>query len=381
MPSSPKQLSPLGQAALKYAKDFGWAVFPLIPYNKRPIIKDIYNASSSDPKQIIEWWSDTPMANIALDCGKSHVNVIDADAKHDGPRILDGLKLVSGGRKAWDTRQHGTPGGGLHYLFEAPKDSEGVLPTRSGTFGGPGIDTRSKGGYIVLPPSTLQEYQYKAYTVLRDLPLLCVPRALLSRPGAAKTDEAGRTEIEAILESQQPIKAGERDTTLTRIGGKLRRIGFGELEIRSLLLSLNEIRCQPPMLEIDVYRIAKSAASWTPVEDLARDAAAVPLEGVWNDQDQAVAVSLATFLKEKKEDTKWVINNLFQASSLNMIMGSPKSGKSTLSRTLAVDVSFGKTDLGTIRYNLCARAVLFVTGEPGTLNKMVQFRTEQREAR
>jgi hypothetical protein len=342
-------LSELGQAALEYASQ-GWAVFPIKPYSKKPpLLKDQYNNSTTDLEQIKTWWTDVPLANIGLDCGKSGVDVVDVDAKHEGIlKVLEGLKLVSGGSKAWDTRVHQTPGGGFHYIFSRGPKEDGTLPTRSGTFGGPGIDTRSQGGYIVLPPSPLAEYGHKKYRVFRERPLIPCPRALLTQ--AHKIDDsadAGKTDLEALLNAAQPLKDGVRNSTLHRICSKLLRIGFAEVEARDALLSINRLRCVPPLAEADIlYLVKKAYTYYKPVEDLIGDAAREEVEGDWNDQDQTVAVNIGTFLEEQKEGTTWLWEGILPTSSLNMIQGDPKSGKSTVAKHLSVAAATGRPFLG-----------------------------------
>lgn len=347
-------LSELGQAALRYATEESWYVFPLAEGTKgAPLIKNQVNKenpdssnSSRDPDQITRWWTAYPRANIGLDCGRSGLVVVDGDTKHDGPKLIEYMKLVSGGRRAWETRKHETPSGGCHYLFAARPQTEGSILTKSGTFGGPGIDTRARGGYIVLPPSVIDG---KPYRVIGNTALKAIPKELLLKPGAVERDDSGRTETEALLASQAPIKDGTRNQTLHRIGSKQLRLGLNKSELTALLLSINKSRCVPPLNEIDVHRIVKSIIeSYKAVEDLVGSVSKEELDGIWNDQDQAVAVALHTFLEKEEEPVPWLLEGVLPMSSLNMIMGSPKSGKSTLTRNLAVAVATGQPFLGRI---------------------------------
>jgi putative DNA primase/helicase len=60
------------------------------------------------------------------------------------------------------------------------------------------------------------------------------------------------------------ITEGQRDITLTRAAGKMRRSGFSTDEILAALLRMNQERCRPPMPDSDVQRIAKSIGRKTP---------------------------------------------------------------------------------------------------------------------
>src|SRR5262249_35424867 len=71
--------SPQGEYALDLAQQ-GFAVFPLVPGTKRPLIKDWPTKATTDPTQVSLWWREHPHANIGIACGPSHLYVIDLDA-------------------------------------------------------------------------------------------------------------------------------------------------------------------------------------------------------------------------------------------------------------------------------------------------------------
>ena len=74
-------------------------------------------------------------------------------------------------------------------------------------------------------------------------------------------DAAGRR---ASLASVGPIRQGERNDTLTSIAGALRRVDASEQTILIGLRDINARRCQPPLPEADVARIAHSVARYAP---------------------------------------------------------------------------------------------------------------------
>lgn len=366
-------LSPLGQAALEYATQRGWAVFPIVPNRKKPpLIADNYNLSSKDPEQIKAWWREAPTANIGVDCGKSGIVGIDADSEaghgkdHTGLGAhLAGLMLLSGGKRAWQTFVSQTPTGGEHYIFSALADDQGAIKTDSDNFGVPGIDVRAKGGYLVLPPSTVN-YQGVSgeYRVLHDRPLLPLPRKLLSPPGERR-DDLGRTAIEATLQDQEKVPKGGRDNFLIAWGGKLRHLGANEAEVRAVIEAAYFSRCETqvdPFGESDFQRLAKSAMKWADDKSVPAKLAEAHIkepEGHYHETDEAIAVPASSFLVHYTAPTNWIVEGIFQGAATNMSIGSPKAGKSTLLRHLALSCAYGLPFLG--RWETKAVPVLYYT--------------------
>lgn len=128
-------------AALYYASQLGWCVFPVRPNGKTPLV-NWRDESTTNPVQIEEWWGKWPTANIGLDCGASRVAVIDVDD-------LDSYDEWTAGKDMPRTLVSRTGKGGRHYLYWAP-DTE---LRNSASKLARGIDVRGAGGFIVLPGS------------------------------------------------------------------------------------------------------------------------------------------------------------------------------------------------------------------------------------
>ena len=354
---SVSKLSALGQAALEYAEK-NWYVFPCVPGDKRPLIRDNFKLSSVEPSQITMWWTEYPFANIGLDCGKSGLVAIDVDPGKEDAKALPGIIWLSGGRKAWHTRRHATPSGGEHYIFQAAPESEGEIPTSTGIFGGPGIDGRGKGGYVVLPPSRLLS---GAYSVADSSAPLPVPRGIL-HPVRSVRDLAGRTELQALLQDGERIAVGGRDNFLYRVACALRRIGLDALEIIPALQAAYYRRCtvDSSLDESDIVRIVESACNHLPSDPvLARAMIDAEQDGDYDALDEATATNLTAFVAKNIEPITWLAEGIFQTNSLNMLMGPPKSAKSTLARRLALDVALGISFLG--RFGTRQTPVLYYT--------------------
>jgi hypothetical protein len=135
------------QAALAYATA-GWAVVPLIPTTKKPLIKtgtDHAGAATCDLIQVREWWTRWEDAGIGLVPATSGHVVIDVDgepgretfAEHPGP--FPCTATVRSGREAF----------GMHLYYRVPP---GVKVPRSRQLG-PGLELKAAGNLVVLPPS------------------------------------------------------------------------------------------------------------------------------------------------------------------------------------------------------------------------------------
>ena len=138
-------------AALEFATR-GWYVFRLKPFSKEPLAcsHGLLDATI-DPERIRRWWDEVPSANIGINCGMSHIVVVDVDPRNGG-RISD---LPN----TWDNpmRFASTPSGGWHLYYPWPLELD--VPRKR--LYSPGIDLQGAGGYVVAPPSELLHGDYK----------------------------------------------------------------------------------------------------------------------------------------------------------------------------------------------------------------------------
>ena len=134
--------------ALYLANKYGFAVLPVIPHTKQPIIKNWPKLATSDEQQITEWWDAYPNANIGVATGlRSGIFVMDVDVDKGGLASLEELMA----HDEWaPTLTSKTGTGGFHFLFRwDPANPVGNSVSRLA----PGIDIRGEGGFIVAPPS------------------------------------------------------------------------------------------------------------------------------------------------------------------------------------------------------------------------------------
>lgn len=231
----------------------GWRVFPLIPDDKRPAIRDWESRATTDPDRIERCWQDGPYG-IGIACGPSGLVVIDLDrSKRDGKRPLawqipgvecgeDALAVVA--ERAGqpfeplvDTYSVRTGSGGLH-LYYAAADTE--LRNTAGQLGWL-IDTRAAGGYVVAAGTTVAG---KTYTVVADTKPAPLPQWLAERLAPAKpaadcvgpllhgltrrhdyATSALRGEVQRVLDAAD----GTRNNTLVRAAFALGQLVAGGL--------------------------------------------------------------------------------------------------------------------------------------------------------
>jgi len=179
--------------ALKYASR-GFAVFPCGGSNgKKPLTPHGFKDASTDPKQIEEWWTTHPNANIAIATGEmSGLVVLDIDNKNgkDGSSTL--LELEKQHGTLPPTLQQSTPSGGYHLFFQYPGTK-----TKSRTDIREGLDSRADGGYVVAAPSispAVGTYVWKdPEAAIAEPPEWLI--SLINDHGKARTESVASTPI------------------------------------------------------------------------------------------------------------------------------------------------------------------------------------------
>jgi hypothetical protein len=263
-----KRLPDLGIAAAELAAQ-GFRVFPALPRGKRPAIKEWPTRATTDSDELRSWWKANPSRNVAIACGRaSGLVVLDVDS------LAAELELMATHGTDWTRTRTVQTAHGKHFYFLYP--ATGELRNSTGKIADH-VDVRGEGGYVVAPPSLHpngNRYRWKK----GDAELLPAPEWLFATNGVARAAANG--------DDGGPIFVGERNATLTRIAGGMRRQGAKREEILAALESVN-LRCQPPLANAEVTAIAKSVSRYAPAEveitaprPVAKPSAA-PLESDW----------------------------------------------------------------------------------------------------
>jgi hypothetical protein len=209
---------------------------------KHPLSRHGVHDATTDPAVIESWWRNSPHANPAVRTGVrpagAGVIVLDIDPDHDGDNSLTRLVTAHGPLPV--TLEVVTGGGGRHLYFA---HAGPPVPNSAGRLG-PGLDIRSDGGYVLVPPSG--HAAGGRYRWIRR-PLRAVPDWLadLARPGRPEPWEStqGATRVvqqtgawaaAAVTAETQSVRTaseGTRNHTLNRAAFALGQlVGAGYLD-------------------------------------------------------------------------------------------------------------------------------------------------------
>lgn len=261
-------------SALKLAEQ-GFYVFPLLPGKKTPLIEDFTNRATRDREQIKKFWTDPVLGtekdyNIGISTtrynGSQALIVVDVDDKGLKRGSDEVLKLELSGYDFIDTTSQRTPSGGRHFIYRSK------APVKQGTSVlAPGLDIRSKGGYIAAAGSVIDG---KAY-VWEDKPIAVCPDWIITRcqkpmekeppVETASVDSAyARKRAIFYLENEAPlaIEGANGDQTTFKVAARLKDLGISEKEAYELLLSEWNESCSPPWGPEELLRKIKNAYNY-----------------------------------------------------------------------------------------------------------------------
>lgn len=241
-------------AAIEYASQYGWAVFPVSSKNKRPLTPHGCKDAKRDPGAIRSWWKKWPDAGVGIATGSiSQLIVIDEDL--DENKGYDGFAEV----RRWE-RDHAplpdtvtaiTGRGGSHLYFHYAGSDIG---NRAGILDG--VDVRGEGGYVVAPPSLHPNgTEYKWENAPEDTEIAELNdtvKEFLQIGGKEKQSEEK-------FQLPQQIPAGARNDTLYRFACSLQAQGIPDEAITAAVHETNRLRCAEPLTNDELTQIIRSA--------------------------------------------------------------------------------------------------------------------------
>jgi hypothetical protein len=241
----------LMKAALSQAGN-GKPVFPLKRSGKEPLTEHGHCDATTDPRRIHMWWNRYAGANIGIPTGeRSGILAVDHDTYKEGTASLEEVEAILGPVSKGVTMATGS--GGRQYLFRYPEGSN----IRNATGVLPGVDIRGEGGYILAPGSATKS----TYKRLDKRPLSEPPAQLvrtLTEPQRDGVKVRSITTAATVGTDGPPILQGSRDDTLARIAGRLHDGTRSLDDLAAQLLEINAQRCEPPLPDQQVVKVARS---------------------------------------------------------------------------------------------------------------------------
>jgi hypothetical protein len=189
-----EHVNPRLAAALRYARA-DWPVFPCITGEKAPATEHGFLDATTDPDKITWWWTRNPDHNVAIATGTPGPDVLDVDVHKHGSGFAAFNRLHREGLLDGASAYIRTPSGGLHAYFTGSEQGNGRLPHHH-------LDFRSKGGYVVAPPSHVNGTPYEL-----------IKRA----DGQAGLNWAAVTRLLAPEPQQRPQRSDDRPTDAHRL--------------------------------------------------------------------------------------------------------------------------------------------------------------------
>lgn len=324
--------------AAQYYLRLGLAVFPIKPKSKQPITPHGVKDASRDEKQIEQWWSQYPDANIGIATGavSGGLVVIDLDVKPD--QGIDGRVTLreweaEHGKLPGDTWLSITGGGGYHYCYQ----SRDTVKNRTSIY--EGIDIRGDGGYIVAPPSIHESgraYEWEQDPLL--YPLADVDQVVTDFLFPAPEDWERKG-----FQVPEQIPEGSRTDTLVKLVCSQQAKGLSDEAIRAAVRVENETKCIPPLTDVELEREVFPALK-------RYEKGTVPYQGKdfskrsnWRGQPpkREKNLSVTPLVEIAEQIPNWLITDYIPRYQITSLAGEGGSGKTTIWCAIAAAVSSG----------------------------------------
>jgi Bifunctional DNA primase/polymerase, N-terminal len=242
----------LGQV-LRYAAA-GMRIFPV---NARgaPLTKHGFKDATSDPEVIKAWRRERAHCDFGWAVPANTI-VVDLDMKHGKNGFKDFRDRAGYDPHDVLTPQSTTPSGGMHLIYKATKPYKNSV-----AINGTGIDTRTEGGYVVLPlagngrqwlrpliGAALLPAPAWLDCVLRPAPLVLAPRAAVVPPSSDSwAQKKALAELGRACDRIAAAPCGAQDATRHAqcfyIGGLIAR---GDLGYKAAYVALLEAALAMP---------------------------------------------------------------------------------------------------------------------------------------
>ncbi len=238
----------------------GFYVFPIVAGKKAPPRREGWQRMASrNAPEVQGMWAKYPDDNIGISTSKfgdgEALLIVDVDNKGDKHGDEELLRLELEGLCLPGTYAATTPTGGRHLFYRV------AAPVRQGAnVLAPGLDVRSRGGYVVGVGSTVEAGNYEG---ARDGHLAPAPDWLLDRCGRpaerTREDQLAPAGVDAAaaaerathyLRHEAPLAVeGEGgDETTYKVAARLKDFGLSAETTTELLIEHWNSRCEPHWL-------------------------------------------------------------------------------------------------------------------------------------
>ena len=330
------------EAALEYA-ELGLAVFPVIPptgngeksSGKKPYISNWQKEATTDKKQVLEWWTKWPTANIGIATGKKSQGLVVIDLDIDNSKGINGYEVLGEWQRTHgelpETWQSITGRGGYHlfYYDTAPyKNRVGVYE---------GVDIRGEGGYIIAPPSIhANGHRYEWEQWREDG--VNVARVDGRVEEFIKGPEPLHEESQSFREPEK-IPSGERVSTLIRLIGSLKAKGLENDSIMAAVQAENEAKCVPPLSDQELTKEVFPA--------LKRDWEAERSYTTTTEHGKVTpkvihSLNMLSMDNVEEKTPEWLIAGYIPRHQITVMAGDGGAGKTTAWCDIAGSVSSGR---------------------------------------
>lgn len=218
---------------------------------KHPLTKNGLKDATLDEAVIESWQRRWDFFNVGV--LTDNLVVVDVDPCHGGDDSL--FELEKKYTPLPDTVITLTGGGGQHYFFKAPdnqtiKNKVSLLP---------GLDIRTKGGYVVAPHSlhrSGQNYYFEAGYGPEEIAVERAPNWLIQL--LADQVAPGGMFGAQWKPSSSKIKKGCRNKSIASLSGYLLRRYVEPYLTLELVQSWNQTKCDPPLDSSEVLSVVNS---------------------------------------------------------------------------------------------------------------------------
>jgi hypothetical protein len=250
-------MSPLGDSALALARK-GMRVFPCAERSKDPLKGSHgYKDATTDERIIQSWWLSRPALNIGIATGQgSGVWVLDIDGDDGGEATLRELEAKFG---ELPPTVEAITGNGRHLYWRWPEGVE--IRNSQERDDMPGIHVRGNGGYTVAPPSVHPTGRVYAWSVDSASEFASSPDWLIERINRNGKPVEARSPEDWCSFIGQDVDGSRRGAAIARLFGLLVRRGLDPVLALDICRMFNATRCQPPLDDSEVVRIANDIAN------------------------------------------------------------------------------------------------------------------------